>query len=67
MQLDYLNPLILFISVGTLALVYYALPRSLRWPLLLVVSYAFYFLVASWAILVLLLSINRQLPVRSLS
>lgn len=56
MSLEFLNPLILFLSVGLLGLLNYLLPRNLRWILLLIVSYAFYFWIGSWAILVLLLS-----------
>lgn len=54
MRLDYLNPLILFPALAVLALVYYLLPSKARWGLLLMASYAFYFWLGSWAIVILI-------------
>ena len=54
MQLDYLNPLILFPALAFLALMYYLIPSSWRWALLLLASYAFYFWIGSWSIYILL-------------
>jgi D-alanyl-lipoteichoic acid acyltransferase DltB (MBOAT superfamily) len=56
MNLDYLNPLILFPALALLALVYYLLPARWRWGWLLLCSYAFYFWISSWSILILLVS-----------
>ncbi len=53
MQLVYLNPLVLFPVIGLIAFIYYILPRCTRWIFLLVASYAFYYSVGSWTIIVL--------------
>jgi D-alanyl-lipoteichoic acid acyltransferase DltB (MBOAT superfamily) len=55
MSLDYLNPFVLFPVIGLLAVIFYVLPRQVRWIFLLLISYAFYYTVGSWTILVLIL------------
>jgi len=47
MPLDTLNPLIFFPVLALVVLVYYLLPARTRWGLLLLASYAFYFLIGS--------------------
>ena len=54
MPLDTLNPLILFPVLALAVLVYYLLPAGFRWGFLLFASYAFYFLIGSWSIVVLI-------------
>jgi D-alanyl-lipoteichoic acid acyltransferase DltB (MBOAT superfamily) len=56
MQVDYLNPLLLFPALALLCLLYYLFPRRLRWLLLLAASYAFLFLLGRWTVLILLAS-----------
>ena len=56
MYTDYLNPLIFIPIILLLALIYYLIPRNYRWILLLVASYAFYFIIGTWSILVLFFS-----------
>ncbi len=56
MPLDYLNPLVLFPVLSLSALIYYLMPLRWRWGVLLLASYAFYFWIGSWSIVILLLS-----------
>jgi D-alanyl-lipoteichoic acid acyltransferase DltB (MBOAT superfamily) len=56
MQVDYLNPLLLFPALALFCLLYYLFPRRLRWTLLLAASYAFLFLLGRWTVLILLAS-----------
>lgn len=51
--MDYLNPVLLLPALGLLCALVYLLPARLRWVLLLAASYAFYFWIGKWAILVL--------------
>jgi len=53
MRLDYLNPLILFPALAALVLVYYLLPQKARWGFMLATSYAFYFWIGTWSIVIL--------------
>jgi len=54
MQIDYLNPLILFPCILIFCLLNYLLPQKFRWILLLAASYAFFYLVGRWTLLILL-------------
>jgi len=56
MQVEYLNPLLLFPALALFCLLYYIVPRKLRWILLLIASYAFLFLLGRWTVLILLAS-----------
>ncbi len=56
MQIDYLNPLILFPCILLFCLFNYLVPQKYRWIILLVASYAFLYLVGRWTILILLVS-----------
>ncbi|HPS42628.1 MAG TPA: MBOAT family O-acyltransferase [Anaerolineaceae bacterium] len=73
--MDYLNPVLLLPALGLLCALVYLFPARLRWVLLLVASYAFYFWIGKWAILVLMaltvlnyflaLAIERATPARA--
>lgn len=51
--MDYLNPVLLLPALALLCALVYLIPARLRWVLLLAASYAFYFWIGKWAILVL--------------
>ena len=51
---DLLNPFLLFPALAVVALIYYIVPARQRWIVLLAASYAFYYFLAGWAVLVLL-------------
>lgn len=52
----YLNPLILIPFVILLTVINKLIPQKYRWILLLIISYGFYFLLAKWSILLLIIS-----------
>lgn len=56
MLTELLNPLILIPVIIIIALVYYLIPLRFRWVFLLAVSYAFYFLIGKWAVVLLAFS-----------
>ena len=56
MQIDYLNPLILFPCILLFCIFNYLIPQKYRWIILLVASYGFFYLVGRWTILILLTS-----------
>ena len=53
--MDYLNPVILIPALAILCAIYTIVPAKFRWLVLLSASYAFYFWIGSWAVLILVL------------
>lgn len=63
--MDYLNPVILLPTLALLCALVYFVPGRYRWVVLLAASYAFYFYISHWALLILILltSINYFLGI----
>lgn len=57
MNLDFLNPILLFPALILFSVAYYLIPARYRWTILLAVSIAFLYWVGSWSIIILFLNI----------